>query len=191
MRKWFLILSAVFLLVTLTTLVNCNLGSAEYTLIVEVGEGIVGFPQGGTYEHIEFTEVEFKYESIAGGTPPQVFLNATRMGSEGAVKIFADAKLTVKQTDIRAKFEITLLIANTNAEVDKYNITFSGSSNLGGIFVDERGRGGTWIIEGDQVAFKYTDWLEYRFNGSVISMTGLWTGDGREGNWTATEVIDN
>ena len=191
MRKWTLTLSGVFLIMIFSVLVNCNLGSPDYTLIVEVGAGVVGFPEAGTYEHKEFTEIEYYYESIQGGTPPEVILSETRLGPEGTIMIYADVVLTVRQIDIRKNWEISLLVGETNAEMNKYVITFSGDNNLSGTFVDDNGRGGTWQTDGNQLTIAYSNWIDYQFSGSVSSMTGTWIGEGREGTWSAQEVVDN
>lgn len=190
-KKSTLILSGVFVLITLCTMVSCNLGKPDYTLTVEVGSGIVGYPETGSYEHKEFTQVEYFYEAIEGGTSPEVLLNSTRLDTEGSFTIFADVKLTIRQIDIRKTWEISLLIGTTQAEFDKYEITFSGNDNISGTFVDERGRGGTWQANGDQLTFAYSDWADYQFSGSISAMTGEWSGESRDGQWSATEILDN
>jgi hypothetical protein len=190
-RKWILFLSAISIFAAFCTMAGCNLGKPDYTLTVEVGPGIAGYPETGSYEYKEFTRVEYFYEAMEGRTPPEVLLNSTRLETEGSFTVFADVKLTIRQIDIRKKWQISLLIGTTQAELDRYEITFSGDDNLSGTFVDERGRGGTWQSDGDQLTFAYTDWADYQFSGSISSMTGFWSGESRDGQWSATEIIEN
>lgn len=173
----------VFLLMVMMVQPNCGWKNPEFTLTVVVGAGITGTPETGTYSYPEFEEVEYRYEYEEGAVQPEIYLNEYRkLTLEGTLVMYNDITLTIEQIDIRKEW--TLTFDQQDEDDILWKITFGGADLRSGTFTDDRGYSGTWEVTGSNaITFRYDDWFDYVFTGTLSSLSGSWSGEGESGTW--------
>jgi hypothetical protein len=179
-----LFLIAVYLLITASIFqTGCGWGSPDFTLTVVLGEGITGTPDSGTYDYKEFSEVQYKYDFDQNGIQPEIMVNNYRkLTLEDSLIMYCDIIMTVKQIDIRKEW--TLVFSEADVDDINWKITFSGADLRSGTFSDDRGFSGTWEVTGtNNLTFRYGNWQDYVFTGTLTSRSGSWKGEGRSGTW--------
>lgn len=163
-----------------------NFGSPDYTLTIEVNEGVVGTPESGVSTHAEFDAIDFDYEAEDENTRIEVLANGTRFPLSGTVTMFTDTTLVVRVIDLRAEWLFELVdISDAEQEL---RIVFSGPDLFGGTFSDENGNTGVWAVDGSNLTMNYDNWLGYQFVGTIEAMSGDWGGNGTSGEWNAVRV---
>lgn len=167
-----------------------NFGSPEYELRIEIGEGITGVPQAGTYVYKEFEKVEYGYTHEDPNIRIEVLSNGNKKDVAGELTLYTDVVLTVRIIDIRGDWTFTMTIDSSNEE--EYKISFLGDTAFAGTFTDDRGYTGEWTVDGDDLTMTYHDWLDYIFTGSIdlsdATMEGDWSGEDSTGEWEANRV---
>jgi len=143
---------------------SCGWKTTEFTLTVVVGEGISGVPESGTYVYQEFEEIEYKYEIEDDIIQPEIYVNNYR-------------KLILKE-------EWNMVFSEQDVDDVEWKITFSGPDLRSGTFSDNRGYTGIWEVSGsNNLTFRYDDWADYVFTGTLSSLGGNWEGEGKSGSW--------
>lgn len=166
---------------------NCkNFGSPDYTLTIEVQEGVLGTPESGVTVHEEFDEIDYDYEAEDDETRIEVLANGTKFSSSGTITMYTNTNVVVRVIDLRAEWYFALTDLNDN-ETD-LRIVFEGPDLFGGTFVDENGNTGVWTVDGSDLSMTYDDWLDYQLIGTIESMSGDWGGNGTSGDWAAVRV---
>ncbi len=163
---------------------SCGWKTTEFTLTVVVGEGISGVPESGTYVYQEFEEIEYKYEIEDDIIQPEIYVNNYRkLILEGTLIMYCDTTLTVEQIDLR-KEEWNMVFSEQDVDDVEWKITFSGPDLRSGTFSDNRGYTGIWEVSGsNNLTFRYDDWADYVFTGTLSSLGGNWEGEGKSGSW--------
>jgi hypothetical protein len=184
MNRWQQIISSVAFLVAALLIPNsCGWGSPDYTLSVTMGEGFSGFPQPGTYTYKEFEVVDYNYSAVTGAVQPQIHLNSYRYTTlVGVLTIYTNTEMRVEQTDMRNRW--ILNFEEDDEETIQWVITCSGADLRSGTFTDTRGYNGTWTVVGTaDLTLTYTDWEDFVFTGSLLTLGGDWVGGNRSGTW--------
>ena len=167
---------------------NCkNFGSPDYTLTIDVQQGVVGTPESSVTTYNEFDQIKFEYEAEDENTRIEVLANGTKFPLSGTVTMFTDTNLVVRVIDLRDEWIFELVDVNDNET--ELRIVFEGADVFGGTFYDNNGNTGVWVVDGADLSMTYDNWLGYRLIGNIESMSGGdWTGNGNSGDWNAVRV---
>jgi hypothetical protein len=179
-----IVMSAAALAALLLIQNSCGWGSPDYSLTVILGEGISGYPGPGTYVYKEFDTVDYNYAAVEGAVRPQIYLNAYRRTTlTGILTIYTNTEMRIDQTDMRDRWIVTA--EEDDEETLQWVIECTGADRRSGSFTDNRGYNGTWTVEGtDDLTLTYTDWQDFVFRGTLLTLAGDWTGDGRTGTFS-------
>jgi hypothetical protein len=163
-----------------------DFGVPDFELKIEFGEGVIGTPTAGTYNHKELTEIDYSYEALDSQYRVEVVANGNRWLSEGSFIMYTDMEIVVRIIDIRGDWAFVLV----EDDVDdlEFVVTFTGNSLLSGEFTDDRGYRGTWSIDGVNLTMNYDNWLGYELFGYIDSMDGTWERAGYTGTWSAGRI---
>lgn len=179
-------LISIFILLMSLSFTSCKgFGIPDWTLEIIFEEGVAGTPSAGVYTYKELTTIDYNYYPIDNQHRVEVLINNARWSPAGQLIMYTDTKIVVRLFDLRGNWDFTLDDSNSSDEM-KFSIGFFGDSVLSGGFNDSQGHSGTWNISGNNLTITYTDWLDYVLTGSISSMSGDWTGDGKTGTWSAT-----
>lgn len=172
---------------------SCKWGVPEYTLTVELGEGVTGIPEPGKHVYKELATVVLNYSGVDPLETVEVFLNGTiRREGAGSIIMYGDNYfLKANLIDIRGAYKVTLTYADTSVTApDPFIITLTGADRLSGAFTDERGYHGTWTANSNVLTLAYWDWEFYILSGTVFNMgysPGTFAGAGYAGSWVAVK----
>lgn len=190
--------AGALVLLALLLSASCKWGVPDYTLNVELGEGVTGTPEAGKHVYKELATVVLNYSGVNPLETVEVFLNGTiRKEGFGSLIMFGDHyELKASLIDIRGAYKVTLAYSDTTVTApDPFIITLTGADRLSGAFADERGYHGTWTtkveLDGSHVlTLAYWDWEFYVLSNTVFNMgysSGTFTGAGLTGNWLAVK----
>lgn len=165
---------------------GCGWGVPDYSLAIEIDEGITGTPEAGHYVYQELTTVSFSYTPVNPLHTVEVVLNdSLRNEAAGSIVMYGDGyRLRAKLVDIRGTWDVS--IVNADATTGTFVMTIEGPDLVSGTFSDDQGRHGTWASTAALLTFTYTDWLDYVFTGTAYDMSGSFTGESKTGTWSAT-----
>jgi hypothetical protein len=166
---------------------SCDWGVPDYQVTVITGEGVTGAPEAGVYEHREGTTVNYDYLPEDPIHTVEVFINESRNTGSGSITVWTSFTLTAQLVDIRGTWKMQMQWSESSEVNFEFNITLSGPDLTSGTFSDDRGYSGLWTAENSIVTITYTNWSDYVLTGSVFNMNGTYTGEGADGNWSATE----
>ena len=174
-------------LLALLTAGACGWGVPDYSLTVIIEEGVTGSPEVGRYVYQELTSVGFNYAPVNPLHTVEVLLNDTvRSTASGSLMMYGDGYvLKARLVDIRGSW--TVSIVNADATTGSFVMTIDGPGLVAGTFSDDQGRHGTWTADATTLVFTYSDWLDYKFTGTVYDMSGTFTGESLTGTWSAAK----
>ena len=161
-----------------------NIANPEYTMTVELSQGIEGTPVAGTYVHNEFDKVEYDYKSTDENVQIELLVNGAKKPISGTFTIYNNFTVAVHRIDIRDTWEFSYL--KEDGTTEKMDIVFSGDTIFSGTFSDSRGYLGVWTVANDDFTMTYSDWSDYVFTGNISTMVGTYKGKGLSGSWKAS-----
>ena len=166
---------------------GCGWGVPDYSLTVVFEEGVTGTPEVGRYVYQELTTVGFNYAPVNPLHTVEVLLNdAIRSAASGSLVMYGDGyALRVRLVDVRGSWTVSYV--NADATTGSFVLTIEGPGLVVGSFSDDQGRHGTWTADATAIVFTYTDWLDYKFTGTVFEMSGTFTGETKSGTWSAAK----
>lgn len=166
---------------------GCGWGVPDYSLTVVFEEGVTGTPEVGRYVYQELTAVGFNYAPVNPLHTVEVLLNdAIRSAGSGSLVMYGDGyALRVRLVDVRGSWTVSYV--NADATTGSFVLTIEGPGLVAGTFSDDQGRHGTWTADATAIVFTYTDWLDYKFTGTVFDMSGTFTGETKSGTWSAAK----
>lgn len=180
------ILTVLFAAIVLT---HCNFGVPDFTVIVQIEDGVEGTPEAGQYEYAELSNITFEYTPVNPAHVVEVYVNSTRFSASGTLTVFNTYTITAQLVDIRQTWSVSMLLPGSVSADFEFTITISGPDISGGTFSDSRGYNGTWTAVNEIVTLTYTDWSDYVLTGDHYSMSGSFVGDGvTTGAWSATRA---
>ena len=101
--------------------------------------------------------------------------------------MYNDTTLTIEQIDIRKEWTVSFF--HQEDDEIKWKMSFTGPDLRSGTFSDDRGYSGTWEVTGsNDITFRYDNWLDYVFTGTLSSLSGDWSGEGKSGTWYFSQV---
>ncbi len=174
--------------VTVSFITGCKaIANPEYSITIEISEGIEGTPAPGTYIHKEFDKIDYKYKSTDENVQVELLVNGTKKALEGTFVVYNNFTVSVRRIDIRDTWEFSYL--KEDGTTGNMDITFSGDTIFSGKFTDSRGYNGVWTVANDDLTMTYSDWFDYVFTGKISIMTGTYKGKGLSGSWKAARKI--
>lgn len=177
----------ILFIAAILPLSNCkNFGSPDYTLTIDVQEGVLGAPESSVTTYNEFDQIEYEYEAEDENKRIEVLANGTKFPLSGTITMFTDTNLVVRVIDLRDEWSFELTDVNDNDT--ELRIVFNGADVFGGTFIDDSGNTGVWTVDGSDLSMTYDNWLGYKFIGSIETMAGEWAGNGNSGDWAAVRI---
>jgi hypothetical protein len=182
----FIPLIFIFILLMSFSFNSCKgFGIPDWTLEISFEEGVAGTPTPGVYSYEELTTIDYSYYPIDDQHKVEVLVNSARWPAAGQFIMYTEIKVVVRLFDLRGNWDFTLDDNDSDDEME-FSIGFFGDNVLSGGFTDSQGHSGTWNINGNNLTITYTDWLDYVLTGEISTMKGNWTGNEKEGTWSAT-----
>ncbi|HNX97653.1 MAG TPA: hypothetical protein PKK12_08240, partial [Candidatus Aminicenantes bacterium] len=134
------------LLVTLGFSSCKDFGIPNFTLSIQLDEGVVGYPAAGTYTYRDLSTIDYKYTAVNANLPADVVINDSHELGYGTLTMYRDLSVVAHVLDVRGKWTFTFTTDETSDD-DKaitfsFDITLSGGIDSG-TFTDSRGFHGT------------------------------------------------
>lgn len=172
--------------VLMVSLLSCSFfGIPNYELTVTVRDGVNGSPESGVHLYKDLTAVEYAYTPADYRYTVEVIYEGAQMSASGSFTVYTNVALEARLVDIRDVWTITLYDSSSNKLIDA-DVTFSGTTMLGGTFSDSRGLDGTWDGTSNAFTMTYSNWESYILTGYLFNMSGLWSNGDAGGTWSAT-----
>lgn len=164
----------------------------QYTLTVNVGEGVNGTPATGSYPYNENDLVPYSYSAQSGYGHLAVTLDGAPVPESGTVTMTGNHQLGAtaeRLIDIRGFWEGTMY--NQSASPFLLSVTFSGTLESGSVsgYGESAGNGnGEYTVSGDQINFNLQFYsIDVWYQGTITddnNMNGEWTSsESPYGSW--------
>ena len=184
-RTWGMILTVLIAAIVFT---HCNFGIPNFTVIVQIENGVEGTPQAGQYDYADLSNITYEYTPVNPAHVVEVYVNDTRYAASGTITVFNTYTITARLVDIRGNWSISMTLSGSASADFEFTVTISGPDISGGTFTDSRGYNGTWTAANEVVTLTYTDWNGFVLIGDHFNMSGAFQSGNDIGTWTANKT---